>query len=276
MFTRTFLTALALVAVALPARADHDAIDEAFAKASPQILDKLKAKKAKNVGVLKFLVAEGMGRPTDVGELNQTLADRLELALILTVDIQQPIGVIRNATAVAARTAGADHRTPEGRDKLFAARYPLAWGTEEVKADAFLTGVVRLEKDRSMAVNFFLVLPEAKNQSIASLKLWDVFGWSATDQRAAYLPGRSPADRSIRITGSVGYSRRFPTSMRRAQVGPAEVHSRSSSRRDDPAPEASGRPCRRPDGKRSSRSASARRPRRTAPDPWPPPPPRAV
>src|SRR5262245_6984749 len=118
---RWLLIAAALLGSVPPCSAGT--LDQEILKATPPILAALKARGVQNVGVLKFLVAEGKGRPTDVGELTQTLADRLELALILTVDVKEPIGVLRNATAVAARTPGADHRTAEGRDRLFAAQY---------------------------------------------------------------------------------------------------------------------------------------------------------
>jgi hypothetical protein len=57
--------------------------------------------------------------------------------------------VIEDASAVAAKTPGANHRTPEGRRALLAARYKLAWGDPRtrVNADAFLTGLVHVSKD---------------------------------------------------------------------------------------------------------------------------------
>jgi hypothetical protein len=115
-------------------------------------------------------VAEGQGKATDIGELNQTVADRLELALILKVDLKAPLGVIRTATCVAEKTAGADHTTSPGREKLFAARYPLAWGSEQVQADAFLTGVARLQPDRSLNVSVFVVTPRAQTEKVAEFQ----------------------------------------------------------------------------------------------------------
>src|SRR5437868_4967033 len=98
MTIRTLLVSLAIFALAMPARADHDSIDEAFAKAAPQLLNKLKARKAKNVGVLKFLVQKGEAKPEDaVGELNMGLADRLEAALILANESEK-FGILDRAS----------------------------------------------------------------------------------------------------------------------------------------------------------------------------------
>jgi hypothetical protein len=62
-------------------------------------------KKYRNVGVLKFLVArEGKKDFSDnAGTLNMLLARRLEVALVLANDRKNLLGIIRNASAVAAR-----------------------------------------------------------------------------------------------------------------------------------------------------------------------------
>jgi hypothetical protein len=47
----------------------------------------------------------------------------------------------------------ANHLTQPGRQALFKARYPLAWGNEQVEADAFLTGDVTVSPDlRALSV----------------------------------------------------------------------------------------------------------------------------
>ena len=149
MTIRTLLVSLAILALAMPARADHDGIDEAFAKAAPQLLDKLKARKAKNVGVLKFLVQKGEAKPEDaVGELNMGLADRLEAALILANESEK-FGILDRASLAvfANNNRLANHRTEEGRQALFGDSYKLAWGSEKVKSTAFITGVAAIAKD---------------------------------------------------------------------------------------------------------------------------------
>jgi hypothetical protein len=69
------------------------------------------------------------------------------VALVLANDMRSPVGIIRNASAVAARIRGANHLSEMGRRKLFGADYPLAWGNETVAADAFVTGTAEISKD---------------------------------------------------------------------------------------------------------------------------------
>jgi hypothetical protein len=79
------------------------------------------------------------------------------MALILANKLREPLGIIHDASAVAARLPGASHLTGEGRSKLFGADYPLAWGKEKVKPDALLTGVALLSPDlRDMTVGILL------------------------------------------------------------------------------------------------------------------------
>jgi hypothetical protein len=142
-----FLLATSLSVVLTIPRAgkadEFDSLEKGMLKKAPQILRFLQAKRCKNVGVLKFRVKKPNEPITDnAGTLNMKVARQLEMALILANTVQDPIGVVHNASAVAIRTSGANHLTPEGRKKLFEARYPLAWGREEVTPDIFLTGVV--------------------------------------------------------------------------------------------------------------------------------------
>jgi hypothetical protein len=132
----------------LPAPARADDLERQLLKQAPKVIQYLQDKGYQNVGVLKFRVKKGDGPISDrAGTLNLTLADRLELALVLADDFKKPVGIIRNASAVAARIKGANHLTKEGRQKLFDGSYPLAWGDQEVPADAFLTGVVQVSPD---------------------------------------------------------------------------------------------------------------------------------
>jgi hypothetical protein len=117
----------------------------------------MQTQRCKNVGVLKFRVKKGNGPSSDtVGTLNMTLADRLELALILAQPSSgsDPLGIIASASTVAARLPSATHLTPQGRLKLFQGQYSLAWGTHPVKADAFITGLAKVSPDlRQMTVS---------------------------------------------------------------------------------------------------------------------------
>jgi hypothetical protein len=144
-----YTLAAALLLGGVPAGAARASdLNRKLLEQAPTVLRYLKDKGYQNVGVLKFRVKKGDEPITDhAGTLNLSLADRLERALILADDLKQPVGIIHDASAVAARLRGANHLTREGRQVLFQGRYPLAWGGEEVKPDAFLTGVVQISSD---------------------------------------------------------------------------------------------------------------------------------
>jgi len=129
-------------------------LEKQLLKHAPAVLKSLRDQGCQNVGVLKFRVKKGNEPATDrAGTLNIRLAEKLELALILANSAQDPVGVIRNASRTAAGISGASHLTQEGRQQLFTAKYPLAWGDEEVVPDAFLTGAVLISQDlRTMTV----------------------------------------------------------------------------------------------------------------------------
>jgi hypothetical protein len=130
------------------AAAGEETIDVALLRQAPRVLGYLQEHGYRSVGVLKFRVQKGDEPVSDrVGTLNLDLAARLEVALVLTTDIKAPLGIIHDASAVAAKVPGANHLTEPGRRALFQARYPLAWGGQAVEPDAFLTGVARLSPD---------------------------------------------------------------------------------------------------------------------------------
>jgi hypothetical protein len=125
-------------------------LEEELLRHAPRIVRYLQKHSYKNVGVLKFQVTQKGGSASDsVGPLNLTLADRLEVALVLTVPAEErkAPGIIRAASATAAKLKDANHLTRAGRKALFTGRYPLHWGKREVKADAFLTGAARVRAD---------------------------------------------------------------------------------------------------------------------------------
>ena len=129
-----------------PARAAD--LEKQLVKHAPEVLKYIQDKGYKNVGVLKFRVKKGNDPISDhVGPLNTDLADQLEMALVLAIRPPQALGIIHKASQIAAKTPGANHLTAEGRQKFFDAKYPLAWGHEQVTADAFLTGVAQLSAD---------------------------------------------------------------------------------------------------------------------------------
>src|SRR5262249_25688266 len=102
-----------------------------------------------------FLVQKGKGGPSDnVGPLNQRVADRLEVALVLALTDERT-RILRDAsgTVVRQKNKRANHRTDAGRKAFFGNRYTPAWTTKEdllkeqtdLPADAFLTGLVRFD-----------------------------------------------------------------------------------------------------------------------------------
>ncbi len=133
------------------ARADH--IDEKLTENAKDLVKELQDKGFKNVGVLKFLVKKGKA-PTDgnVGAMNMNMAERLENALLLGNNEYKPLGIIANATQYAAKAdAKFSVKSVESRKAIFTHKYPLAWGKEQVFADAFITGTVDLSVDMKTA-----------------------------------------------------------------------------------------------------------------------------
>jgi hypothetical protein len=145
---RAGLAVLALTACAT-AGARADTIDTVLLKNSGKLMTMLRESGYKNVGVLKFQVEKSKDAPTFyAGRLPTFMATRLENVLILANDVEVPIGITRSASAVAGkRDQNASYDTAEARAKLFEGSYPLAWGKDDVKVDAFLTGLVKLSPD---------------------------------------------------------------------------------------------------------------------------------
>lgn len=155
-----FRTAFALAALAVVAPARAADLEEVVLDRAKGLVKHCQQSGYKTVGVLKFLGAKGGGGLSDnLGTINTLLARRLEVALVLANDPRKPIELIEDASAVAARTPGANHRTPEGRKVLLGAKYRLAWGDPSVRAtpDAFLTGLVGVSKDLKTLTVSFLV-----------------------------------------------------------------------------------------------------------------------
>jgi hypothetical protein len=162
---RRFVSWIALCVAALAsgglAAAADEGLDSRLLQEAPGILKFCRDKGFKNVGILKFQIKKG-DKPAShsAGTLTVDLPRRLETALLLKDDPKQPLGIIHNASAVAAKIPGATHLTAEGRQKLFSAQYTLAWKSPPVSADAFLVGVVKLSEDRrSMKVFVWSIVP---------------------------------------------------------------------------------------------------------------------
>jgi hypothetical protein len=147
-----FRPALALVVLVLAvpsARAAGDPLDEALLDRAGAILSDLKKKGFTNVGVVKFLVRHGNQEPSDdVGDLNLTLANKLEVALILA-NTDDKFGVIDKASeqVVREKVLGTNHLKEEGRKAFFARKYELAWSRDKVDPSGFLTALATFSPD---------------------------------------------------------------------------------------------------------------------------------
>lgn len=144
-----------VVALGLGASAQvrADNIDQKLIEKASEIMKYLKDHKYKNVGVLKFTVQKGdKGKESyAAGEMNSNMATRLENALILLEDPKNPIGIIHDASRTAA-SRQLSSRDAKGRRGMFEEnKFHLAWGKDTVKADAFLTGDVKISSDNKNA-----------------------------------------------------------------------------------------------------------------------------
>jgi hypothetical protein len=85
-------------------------------------------------------------------------------------DPQKPIRLVRDASSVAASKPGTTHLSAEGRDKLFALEYPVAWGAagEKLKVDAFVTGVAMVDANlQTLELCILGVFPQGDIKMIA-------------------------------------------------------------------------------------------------------------
>jgi len=139
-----------------PDVAQAGALEQEMLKHAPALMKNLREEGYQNVGVLKFRVKKGAADYSDsVGTLNLSLAQRVEMALVLVNDPapDRQLGILQDVSAVAARLQGASHLNPQGRQVLFSASYPLAWGNKSAKPDALVTGVAVISPDlREMKV----------------------------------------------------------------------------------------------------------------------------
>jgi hypothetical protein len=145
-----YMLAFAVVALAVPpSQAAGDPLDDALFEKAPAVLEALKKKGFQNVGVVKFLVRHGEGEPQDdVGDLNLTLANKLEVALILA-NTDDRFGIIDKASdqVVREKLLAANHRNEEGRKAFFIRKYELAWSRDKVEPSGFVTAVAIFSQD---------------------------------------------------------------------------------------------------------------------------------
>lgn len=155
-----------MLAGSLPARAGT--LDLGLLKNSGDVLEYVKEKGWKNVGVLPFQVQRG-ARPLSYagGPLSHNMTTRIENALIMAMDANETkaVGIIRDAAGTANKAGvGSFHKDERAYRKLFATSYDLAWGNRKVKADAFLTGKILNTGDRKQTRVVILALDATSRQ----------------------------------------------------------------------------------------------------------------
>jgi len=152
MFRIMTLAAAALV-LAGPALRAEDPLAAQIQQHAPAVIEALKSKGFTNVGVLKFLVQRHDSEPArdDVGDLNLSLANKMEVALILA-NTDEKFGIIDKASEFVAREkmTSANHRSEEGRRGFFTRKYDLAWSKDKVEPSGFVTGIVSLSDGLKM------------------------------------------------------------------------------------------------------------------------------
>jgi hypothetical protein len=153
------LVLFGLIPTVIHAQEQPVSLERTLVRAAPAVIKHCQEKGYQNVGVLKFLtLKEGQKNFSDnAGTLNRTVAKQLEMGLILSNDARKTVGIIEDASSIAAKTPGANHLTKEGRAKLFEPKYPLAWGKETVTADAFVTGTIGVSADlKTLKIQLFV------------------------------------------------------------------------------------------------------------------------
>ena len=153
-FRRGIVPLLVLAVAALadaPARADN--LDAGLLNNGPEVIKYLHDHHCRNVGILKFRVHKA-GHPVSftVGPINDNIVERLENALILANSTAPPIGIIHNASLVAASSKlPSCYENPPGQRALFGRQYPLAWANTLVTPDLMLIGMVSVRPDLKSA-----------------------------------------------------------------------------------------------------------------------------
>lgn len=150
MLFRPIALVLAAALFAPGAARAADPLAEALQGKAPAVIEAAKKKGFRNLGVLKFLVRHGADGPPkdDIGDLNLSLANKAEVALILA-NTDETFGIIDKASefVVREKMTSANHLTADGRKAFFTRKYELAWSRDKVEPSGFLTGTATLSDD---------------------------------------------------------------------------------------------------------------------------------
>jgi hypothetical protein len=199
--TRIPVSAVVALLAAAPAARAADPIEAALKAKAPALVEALKQKGFKNVGVLKFLARQGDGPARDdVGDLNRSLANKTQIALCLALKPDDTFGIIHDPSGVvvAEKMTRANHLTPEGRQAFFERKFGLVWSGDKVEPSGFLAGTVTLS-------------PDLKRMTLS---------FQAFDKTGALfdLPGEISAPANPEELAEAGFSYVLPVSLRKALV----------------------------------------------------------
>jgi hypothetical protein len=126
-----------------------DQIDLQIKKEGEKLIESLKQKGHQSVGVLRFQIQVGEQSPSfSTGMLNAEMIGIVENALVLANTGKEPILLVREVSSVATKADVGDwSKDAKEREKLFSLEYPRAWGNGKQKADALITGLIKVSKD---------------------------------------------------------------------------------------------------------------------------------
>ncbi len=144
-------------------------------KVAPKMIQELKG--YKSVGVLKFHLVRGKSPTQETGPLLVNMARQLEVALLLANSKEGPM-ILKEASTAAATIEGADHLSPEGRQRLFfgkggrsVKKFLPAWGKNQMRtsADAFVTGMVILDENNPSKMKVCFLVFDRTNTKLRYL-----------------------------------------------------------------------------------------------------------
>lgn len=151
-FALSFHLLFLLIATAIPSslRAEPDNIDVILFKTVPRLVQQLRERDIRNVGVLPFQFRDNVGVAHSTGALIQSnLAARTEQVIAYIRDVDDPVNVVFNMLSQArALDATAAYDTKDACEKLLALTYN--YPVDEMSAsklDGFVTGIIEVSKD---------------------------------------------------------------------------------------------------------------------------------
>lgn len=155
--------------------ASADTLDKLLADNAKGILEHVSTQKYNTIAVLKFEVQKGgPNGPVylNLGRMSETMASRLENALILQMDEAKPTGLILGFSRLAAeKDPKATYTTKAGRAALLEQSHPLAWGGDSAKPDAILSGRVTFDEAMEQVTVTIRLFDRAHPETWQSLTL---------------------------------------------------------------------------------------------------------